>query len=140
MTPTVTFPSREWFDSLGRALGEDRELGVTGRGLSLDLGLRCGQTLYLLRLREGRLAAAEPVPGESGGSSQAAPEFTICAPPEAWREFLKPEPPPFYNNPLAMASRVPGASLEGDITVFVRHLRALNRVFELARGVENGRV
>lgn len=134
MPAAVAFPSTEWFGSLAEAMREDRELGAIGHGLSLDLGIRCGEKLYLLRLREGRLASAEPAPG----GPESDPDFTICAPPEAWREFLKPEPPPFYNNPLAMASRVPGASLEGDLTVFVRHLRALNRVFELARGVENG--
>lgn len=135
MPEATTFPSVEWFDSLAQAMREDPELDAIGHGLSLDLGVRCGEEGYLLRLREGRLAAVEAVSGESGDS----PEFTICAPPEAWREFLKPEPPPFYNNPLAMASRVPGAALEGDLTVFVRHLRALNRVFELARCVESGR-
>lgn len=132
----VRFPSAEWFESLAGAMREGPELGAIGHGLSLDLGVRCGEDTYLLRLREGRLVSAEPVRSESG----AAPEFTICAPPDAWRKFLKPEPPAFYNNPLATASRVPGASLEGDLTVFVRHLRALNRVFELARYVESGRV
>lgn len=135
MPEAAIFPSTQWFGSLARAMREDPELGAIGRGLSLDLGVRCGENAYLLRLREGQLESAEPLAGDP----RPAPEFTICAPPEAWREFLKPEPPPFYNNPVAMASRVPGASLEGDITVFVRHLRALNRVFELARGVESGR-
>lgn len=135
-TGAAAFPSDEWFCSLAKAMRDDRELGVIGHGLSLDLGLRRGEETYLLRLRGGRLVATEPV----SNGSEDAPEFVISAPPEAWREFLKAEPPPFYNHPLAMASRVPGVSLEGDLTVFVRHLRALNRVFELARCVESRRV
>lgn len=136
MTGTARFPSAQWFDLLADAMRDDRELGVIGHGLSLDLGLRCGDELYLLRLREGRLVGVK----EPGEAIEDEPEFTICAPPEAWQEFLKPEPSPFYNHPLAMASRAPGASLEGDIMTFVRHLRALNRVFELFRVVERPRV
>lgn len=135
-TGAAAFLSDEWFGSLAKAMRDDRELGVIGHGLSLDFGLRRGEETYLLRLRGGRLVAAEPVRNDS----DVAPEFVISAPPEAWRKFFWLEPPPFYNHPLAMASRVPDASLEGDLTIFVRHLRALNRVFELARSMESGRV
>lgn len=130
------FPSAEWFALLSEAMRHDPELGVTGHGLSLDLGLRSGDEARLLRLRGGRLEAAQPMRGEP----EDAPDVVFAAPLEAWREFLRPEPSPFYHHPLAMASRVPGASLEGDLTLFVRHLRALNRVFELARSVESRRV
>lgn len=129
------FPSPRWFAALAEAMREDRELGVIGHALDLDLGLSFGDDDYLLNLRRGELAGVEPV-----SEAERAPEFVISAPVAVWREFLKPEPPPFYNHPLAMASRVPGAALEGDLTVFVRHLRALNRVFELARTTENSRV
>lgn len=135
-TGAAGFPDGEWFDLLAVAMRDDRELGVIGHGLSLDLGLGYGDETYLLRLRGGRLAAVEGPDEITDGE----PDFLLSAPQEAWQEFLRAEPPPFYNHPLAMASRVPGASLEGDLTAFVRHLRALNRVFELARAVESGRV
>lgn len=135
-TGAAGFPSGEWFDLLSMAMRDDRELGVIGHGLSLDLGLRCGEDTYLLRLRGGCLPEVEPVRNDSEDS----PDFVLSAPLEAWQKFLRAEPQPFHNHPLAMASRVPGASLDGDLTVFVQHLRALNRMFELARAVENGRV
>ena len=42
-------------------------------------------------------------------------------------------PPPFYSDLLAMNSRVPSFAIEGHRKTFVRHLRALGRLFEIAR-------
>ena len=65
-------------------------------------------------------------------------DVTLRGTLEDWRTFLRPVPPPFYTDVLAMNSRVPSFGIEGNRGVFVRHLRALGRIFDLARRLGGG--
>jgi hypothetical protein len=126
-----TFPDRGWFEKLDGLLRADAELGVIGRRCTLDLALVVDEETVLLRLQGGGISAivSEPDIGESW-------HVTLRGAREDWRTFLRPTPPPFYQDLLAMNSRIPSFSIEGDRRAFVRHLRALSRVFELARRVD----
>lgn len=106
----------------------DAEMAVTGRWCTLDLTLVVDEEMVLLRLREGRISGIIPDPGMGCSWS-----VTLRGRREDWLTFLQPEPPPFYNDLLAMNGRVPSFSIEGDRTVFVRHLRSLSRLFRLAQ-------
>lgn len=130
--PTVpAFPDRGWFEKLDGLLRADAELAVIGRRCTLDLALVVDEETILLRLQGGGISAivSEPDIGESW-------HVTLRGACEDWRTFLRPTPPPFYQDLLAMNSRVPSFSIEGDRRAFVRHLRALSRIFELARRVD----
>ncbi len=126
MTPS--FPEGSWFEALSEAVAADAEMAVIGRWCTLDLALVAGEETILLRLREGRISEVAPDPDMGYSWS-----VTLRGKREDWLTFLQPEPPPFYNDLLAMNGRVPSFSIEGDRTVFVRHLRSLSRLFRLAQ-------
>jgi len=123
-----TFPETRWFEALREAVADDVELSVTGRWCTLNVALVVGEETVLLRLREGKVA--EAIPNPDIGASWSV---TLRGSPEDWRAFLQPYPPPFHHDLLAMNTRVPSFSIEGDRKSFVRHLRVLRRVFELAQ-------
>lgn len=131
--PRPPFPQREWFKSLRDAVAADAEMGVIGRWCDLDLALAVDDELVLLLIRAGRIADIVPNP-DLGASWDVTLRGTL----EDWRTFLQPVPPPFYTDVLAMNSRVPSFGIEGDRGVFVRHLRATGRIFDLARRLGGG--
>lgn len=123
-----SFPEEGWFEALRAAVAADVELAVIGRRCSLDLALVADGETVLLRLREGRISEFIPNPGMAHSWS-----VTLRGKREDWLTFLQPEPPPFYNDLLAMSGRVPSFSIEGDRKSFVRHLRCLTRLFHVAQ-------
>lgn len=128
------FPQREWFESLRAAVAADAEMGVIGRWCDVDVALAIDdELLVLLRIRAGEIVDVVFAPdlGASWG-------VTLRGTLEDWRTFLRPMPPPFYSDLLAMNSRVPSFGIEGDRGVFVRHLRALGRIFTLAQRLGAG--
>jgi hypothetical protein len=131
--PQPLFPRKEWFEALRGAVAADAEMGVIGRWCDLDLALAADEELVLLLIRAGKIA--EIVPDPDLGASW---DVTLRGRLEDWRTFLQPVPPPFYTDVLAMNSRVPSFSIEGNRGVFVRHLRALGRMFDLARRLGGG--
>ena len=126
-----TFPEAGWFEALREAVADDAELSVTGRWCTLNIALVVGEETILLRLREGKVAGVVPNPGIDASWS-----VTLRGLSEDWRAFLRPEPPPFHHDLLAMNTRVPSFSIEGDRKAFVRHLRVLRRVFEIAQKLD----
>lgn len=130
MSAVLPFPEPGWFERLRDAAAEDRELAVIGRWCDLDIALVAGDRTFLLRLQDGRITEVVPDP-DIGVSWSVTLRGTL----EDWRRFLLPVPPPFYNDLLAMNGRVPTFSIEGDRGAFVRHLRPIGRLFEVARQI-----
>lgn len=126
--PRPTFPASEWFEVLRDAAAADAEMAVIGRWCTLDIALAVDRELVVLRLRRGRIdeILADPDIGVSW-------DVTLRGTGEDWETFLQPEPPPFYTDLLAMNSRVRTFSIEGDRREFMRHLRALGRLFAVAQ-------
>ena len=124
----AVFPEESWFEALGEAVAADAEMAVIGRWCTLDLALVADEETVLLRLREGLISEVLPNPGISYSWS-----VTLRGNRKDWLTFLQPEPPPFYNDLLAMNSRIPSFSIEGDRAAFVRHLRTLSKLFYLAQ-------
>lgn len=127
-TQAPAFPEARWFEALREAVADDAELSVTGRWCTLNVALVVGEETVLLLLREGKIAEVRPDPDIGASWS-----VTLRGSPEDWRAFLRPEPPPPYHDLLAMNTRVPSFSIEGDRKAFVRHLRVLRRVFDIAQ-------
>jgi hypothetical protein len=128
--PAPVFPEPEWFEVLRDAGAADAELAVIGRWCTLDIALAVDRDLVLLRLRRGRIdeVLVDPDIGVSW-------DVTLRGTRGDWGTFLQPTPPPFYTDLLAMNSRVPSFSIEGDRRKFVRHLRALGRLFAIAQAM-----
>ena len=131
--PSAPFPREAWFESLREAVAGDAEMGVIGRWCDLDLVLAADDEQVLLLIRAGRIAQIVPNP-DLGASWDVTLRGTL----EDWRTYLRPVPPPFYTDLLAMNSRVASFGIEGKRGVFVRHLRALARIFDLARRLGGG--
>ena len=131
--PQTVFPRKEWFEALREVVAADAEMGVIGRWCDLDLALAVDGETVLLVIRAGKVAEILPAP-DLGASWDVTLRGTL----EDWRTFLRPVPPPFYTDVLAMNSRVPSFGIEGNRGVFVRHLRALGRIFDLARRLGSG--
>lgn len=129
-TRTPTFPEASWFETLRAAVASDAELAVTGRWCTLNVALVASEETVLMRLREGKIV--EVVPEPDIGASWSV---TLRGTREDWWTFLQPEPPPFHHDFLAMNTRVPTFSIEGDRKAFVRHLRVLRRIFEIAQRI-----
>jgi hypothetical protein len=129
-----SFPGRGWFEALREAVAADAELKVIGRWCTLDLALVADEETVLLRLEEGRISEVVPEPDIS-----VSWHATLRGAREDWLTFLQPIPPPFYTDLIAMNGRVPSFSIEGDRRAFVRHLRALGRVFRIAQEIGDGR-
>jgi hypothetical protein len=130
----AVFPEHGWFEALRQAVATDAELAVTGRWCTLDLALVAGEETVLLRFEGGKIS--EVIPEPDIGASWSV---TLRGAREDWLTFLQPVPPPFYQDLLAMNSRVPSFTIEGDRKVFVRHLHALARVFRIAQEIGGGR-
>ena len=128
------FPERGWFESLREAVAADSEMEVIGRWCDLDVALAVDDELVLLLIRAGKIV--DVVSNPDVGASWSV---TLRGNLEDWRTFLQPTPPPFYSDLLAMNSRVPSFSIEGDRRAFVRHLRPLGRIFALAQRIGAGR-
>lgn len=133
--PGPVFPAPGWFEALRAAAAADAELAVIGRWCTLDIALAVDRELVLLRLRQGGID--EILPNPDIGDSW---DITLRGTSGDWGTFLQPTPPPFYTDLLAMNSRVPSFSIEGDRRKFVRHLRALGRLFAIAQtmGAKDG--
>lgn len=128
------FPEKVWFEALRAAVAHDVEMAVIGRWCDLDLALAIDGDLVLLHIRSGKIA--ETVLDPDLGASWTV---TLRGRLEDWRTFLQPTPPPFYSDLLAMNSRVPSFSIEGDRRTFVRHLNPIGRVFTLAQRIGDER-
>ena len=130
----AVFPERGWFEALREAVAADEEMAVVGRWCTLDLALVAGEETVLLGIEGGGISEILPEP-DIGASWHV----TLRGAREDWLTFLQPVPPPFYTDLIAMNNRVSSFSIEGDRRAFVRHLRALNRVFRLAQQIGAGR-
>ncbi|MDP9411202.1 MAG: hypothetical protein M3R38_25605 [Actinomycetota bacterium] len=124
------FPAPGWFEALRAAAAADAELAVIGRWCTLDIALVVDRELVVLRLRRGRIDEVLPAP-----DTGVAWDVTLRGTGGDWETFLQPTPPPFYTDLLAMNSRVSSFSIEGDRRKFVRHLRALGRLFAIAQTI-----
>lgn len=127
---SLAFPEAGWFEALSEAVARDAELAVTGRWCTLNVALVVGEETILLRLERGKVAETILEP-DIGASWSVTLRGTL----EDWRAFLQPIPPPFHHDLLAMNTRIPSFTIEGDRKAFVRHLRALRRVFEIAQRI-----
>lgn len=127
------FPDPEWFVGLRKAVAADAELALIGRWCTLDLAIAVDDEMILLRLERGKIADIIYEPDISASWS-----VTLRGALHDWVTFLQPIPPPFYSDLLAMNSRSPSFSIEGDRKAFVQHLRSLARVFRIAQEVGGG--
>jgi hypothetical protein len=124
MIARVTAPEIEALPALVDA---DPGLVRRGRFLSVTFLLGVGDTSYLVRVAEGRIARVERGPFLLRPWS-----FAIHASAEAWRQFWAPVPAPGYHDLFAM-TRIGAARIEGELYPLMAHLRYVKDVLALPR-------
>lgn len=126
----TSFPGAGFFERLGVIAREDAEMRAIGRFFEIEFAVVCGERTTLIEIGPGLELRAVADLGIGSAWS-----FTLRGNPEDWERFLRPVPPAHYSDVLGMNRHSDTFSLEGDRRVFVRHLRCLHRLFELARMV-----
>ena len=122
------FPSPEWMAAFQQRVNGDAELAVIGEWFTADFLFQAGDAEYLFRVEGGKLKEVVPKPRFDQSWS-----FALRAPREHWQNFIRPLPPPLFNELFAMLMRVPEFKLEGDTLLAVQNARALQRFMSLMR-------
>lgn len=125
------FPTREWMTAFQEKVNRDEELALIGRWFTLNILLGAGEDEFVLCLKEGQLV--EVIHGPRFDTPWS---FAMRAPREHWENFIKPMPPPLFNEIWAMVMRVPEFKLEGNTLAAAQNIRALQRFMSLMRTVD----
>jgi hypothetical protein len=108
------------------ALNGDGEFALSARYLDGAMKLCFDDSALLLRFRDGRLAGMGPA------ELFDAADVTITGPVASWREFLKPQPRPFFHDMFAALVRE-DFRWYGDSTTLFAYYGAFRRMFQLMR-------
>ena len=127
-----TFPSPEWMTAFQQAVNNDEELAAIGTWFTTSFLFQAGEAQFLFRVERGRLAEIIPAPRFDQPWT-----FAMRAPREHWQNFIRPLPPPLFNEIFSMVMRVPEFRLEGNTLVAAQNARALQRFMSLMRTVGN---
>jgi hypothetical protein len=99
-----------------------------GQYLDTTFLLQVGADSWLVTVEKGRIASITPE-----GRPLAPHTFALRASREAWTEFWQRIPKPGYHDLLAL-TKFRHLKVDGDITVFMRHLRYFKDVLASLRG------
>ncbi len=114
-------------ERLAELVNEDAALVRRGRFLDVDFLLEVGETPYLVRIREGRVAGVE-----TGPALLRPWRFAIRAPAEDWARFWQPMPAPSHADIFAMTKRGV-ATIEGDLHPLMANLRYVKELLAAPR-------
>jgi hypothetical protein len=104
-------------EALKERVNDDPGLVRRGRFLTTTFLLEVGATPWLIAIHEGRIVSVTRGPFVMPSSV-----FALRAPAEEWAKFWSPRPPPGANDLMALIKRRV-LRAEGDLTVFMAHLR-----------------
>jgi hypothetical protein len=128
-TPRATvgpvFLDEAWRAELRDRLSVDSEFRHVARWCDVAVQLGAPQGRATLAVVAGSL---------TDGVGAELPMVRVYAPAERWAAFFSPVPPAWHNDLLGLARRHDDVELDPGGDTLVRHLRALNRLWEVARG------
>ena len=131
MTAPDKFPSPEWMTAFQQRVNQDAELALIGRWFTTSFLFAAGNAEYVFHIQAGKLVEVQ-----EGRRFDRPWSFAMRAPREHWENFIKPLPPPLFNEIFAMVMRVPEFRLEGNTLVAAQNARALQRFMSLMRTVD----
>lgn len=115
-------------ETLAERANGDAVLLRRGRHLNTVFLLEIGETSYLIRIVDGRVARVD-----RGPFVQPSWVFALRADREAWETFWQRLPPPGFNDLFALVRRG-RLRIEGDLHPFMANLLYMKRLLELPRG------
>jgi len=116
-------------EALKERVNADAGLVRRGRHLTTTFLLEVGETAFLISIFEGRIAAVTRGPFVMPSSA-----FALRAPAAEWEKFWSERPPPGSNDLLALIRRRV-LKAEGDLQVFMAHLRYFKDALAKLRAV-----
>jgi hypothetical protein len=105
------------FEALKERVNGDSALVRRGRFLTTTFLLESGDTGWLISIFEGRIVSVTRGPFVMPSSS-----FALRAAETEWERFFSARPPPGSNDLMAMIRRR-ALKVEGDLKIFMAHLR-----------------
>lgn len=124
-------PSPAWMEAFREAVNADPEMGVVGGWFDADFKLCFGEAEFLVSARRGRIVELVADP-----RFDRAAAFSLRAPMDVWRKFVRPDPPPLHHDFFAMLMRVDAFRLDGDTLAAMQNARALHRLMTILGDME----
>jgi hypothetical protein len=115
-------------ETLRERVNADEMLVRRGRYLTTTFLLEIGETAWLVSIVEGRIVSVTRGPFVMPSSS-----FALRAPADEWEKFFSSRPPPGSNDLMAMVRRRV-LKTEGNLQVFMAHLRYFKEALAKLRG------
>ena len=116
-------------ETLKERVNDDAGLVRRGRYLTTTFLLESGDTSWLISIFEGRVVSVTRGPFVMPSSS-----FALRAPEAEWEKFFLAKPPPGSNDLMALVRRKV-LKAEGDLQVFMAHLRYFKEALAKLRGI-----
>jgi hypothetical protein len=116
-------------EALKERVNADEALVRRGRYLTTTFLLEIGDTVWLVSIFEGRVVSVT-----RGPLVMPSWSFALRAPAAEWEKFFLSKPPPGSNDLMAMVRRRV-LKAEGDLQVFMAHLRYFKEALAKLRGV-----
>ena len=119
-------------EALKERVNEDAGLVRRGRYLTTTFLLQSGETSWLISIFEGRVVSVTRGPFVMPSSA-----FALRAAEAEWTKFFLAKPPPGSNDLMALIRRKV-LKAEGDLQVFMAHLRYFKEALAKLRPVAAG--
>ena len=119
-------------EQLRERVNADAGLVRRGRYLTTTFLLQFGETSWLVSIHEGRITQVARGPFVMPSSA-----FALRASETEWEKFFLPKPPPGSNDLMALIRRKV-LKAEGDLQVFMAHLRYFKEALAKLRPVTGG--
>ena len=119
-------------EALKERVNEDAGLVRRGRFLTTTFLLQSGETSWLVSIFEGRVVSVTRGPFVMPSSA-----FALRASEAEWAKFFLSKPPPGSNDLMALIRRKV-LKAEGDLQVFMAHLRYFKEALAKLRPVAGG--
>jgi hypothetical protein len=119
-------------EQLKERVNADTGLVRRGRYLTTTFLLQSGDTSWLVSIHEGRITQVARGPFVMPSSA-----FALRASEMEWEKFFQPKPPPGSNDLMALIRRKV-LKAEGDLQVFMAHLRYFKEALAKLRPVAGG--
>jgi len=119
-------------EALKERVNQDAGLVRRGRYLTTTFLLQAGDTSWLISIFEGKIASVTRGPFVMPSSS-----FALRASEAEWRKFFLAKPPPGSNDLMALVRRK-ALKAEGELQVFMAHLRYFKEALAKLRPAAGG--
>jgi len=116
-------------ETLKERVNADTALVRRGRYLTTTFLLEAGDGAWLIAIVEGRVASVM-----CGPFVMPSWSFALRAPAAEWEKFFLGKPPPGSNDLMAMVRRRV-LKIEGNLQVFMAHLRYFKEALAKLRGI-----